>query len=86
MGRQQRGKEGGELTSRDESVSSGPGVWSDITTAENVLRDLVEETLQGAFGEEWLEKSGLTDERIDKLREAYEEEGRRRDGVRSILD
>lgn len=57
-----------------------PGVWSDITAAENVLRDLIEETLVSKFGDDWLEKSGLTPDGIEKLRGAYEEERKRRTG------
>lgn len=57
-----------------------PEPWEAITAAENVLRDLIEETLRDEFGEDWLDNSGLTRDRIEKLRETRDEEAKRRDG------
>jgi len=44
------------------------GASEDITSAENVLRDLVESILGAALGSDWLEGSGLTAERLDRMR------------------
>jgi len=56
------------------------GVWDDLTTTETVLRDLAEELLREAHDDDWLAKSGLTEERIEKLHEGRDEERRRREG------
>jgi hypothetical protein len=52
-----------------------------ITVVENVLRDLIEETLSAAHGPTWLEQCGLTPERLSALEARREEEARRREGV-----
>ncbi len=52
-----------------------------ITLVENVLRDLIEETLSAAHGGTWLEQCGLTPERVGALRDRREEEAKRREGV-----
>jgi hypothetical protein len=44
------------------------GASEDIISAENVLRDLIETVLSAALGLDWLEKSGLTAERLDGMR------------------
>ena len=49
-----------------------------IRQAENALRDLIEETLSKAFATDWLLASGLSPERIVRLRERKGEEQKRR--------
>ena len=52
-----------------------------ITLVENVLRDLIEDTLRPAHGSGWLENCGLTEDRVNQLHERREEEVKRREGV-----
>jgi len=44
------------------------GASEDIISAGNVLRDLIEAVLGAALGPDWLEQSGLTAERLDRMR------------------
>jgi hypothetical protein len=55
-------------------------VWADITTTENVLRDLIEDVLRENLRDNWLTASGLSEDRVAKLAEALAEERKRRAG------
>jgi hypothetical protein len=55
-----------------------------LTAVENVLRDLVEETLHAQFGDEWLAESGLSSDRTAALAQRREEERQRREGAHKV--
>lgn len=55
--------------------------YEEITIVENVLRELVEETLEKVHGVDWLNSSGLTKDRVNKFHERRDEEVKRREGV-----
>ena len=49
-----------------------------IREAENTFRDFISSVLADKLGSGWLEQSGLSPERIDKIRGRQSEEQRRR--------
>jgi hypothetical protein len=49
-----------------------------IRRVENVLRDLIEETLRGKHGDDWLTHLGVSDEQLTSWRERQEEDRKRR--------
>lgn len=53
----------------------------EITATENALRELIQSALAPALGKDWIEQSGLTPERLTKVRERLGEERRRRGAV-----
>lgn len=48
-----------------------------LRSAENALRDFIEEVLREEFGDSWVDKCGVTPERVDRWNERREEERRR---------
>lgn len=50
-----------------------------LKDAENVLRDFISHTLERAYGEEWVNECGVTDERISKWRERKVIEAKRQE-------
>jgi len=51
-----------------------------LATAENVIRDLIEEVLALEYGDRWLDRAGVTAQRLAKWNERRSEEKRRREG------
>jgi hypothetical protein len=51
-----------------------------IRDVENLLRDFIAGTLESSFGSNWIEKCGVTPERIEKWKERKEDEEKRQQG------
>lgn len=52
-----------------------------ITTAENTLRELISSVLLNADGPDWIETSGLSADRLHRMRDRLKEEAARRQGT-----
>ena len=51
-----------------------------LRSAENTLRDFIEETLREKLGSDWVDKSGVTPARVEKWKERMDEERRKLHG------
>jgi hypothetical protein len=54
-------------------------ITQDLKDAENALRDFIILRLQATFGEDWEEKSGVTEDRLQKWRERKQIEAKRQE-------
>jgi hypothetical protein len=69
------------MTGEPEQGKSEADAFDALSAAENALREVIEQTLRDAFGETWLEMSGLTTERISSCESKRDEERKRREGA-----
>jgi hypothetical protein len=79
------------ITGGRGSVSSGPleeqsssaetDAFDAISAAENALRELIQQTLSGKFGGDWLSKSGISSDRVAEFERKRSEEVKRREGT-----
>jgi hypothetical protein len=69
------------LYSRVVSDQTEQGPADAITSAENTLRELISSTLAALEGPDWIGTSGVSEDRLQRMRDRLAEEARRRRGT-----